>query len=181
MRWPSRATSIWCSRSSAASPGRTEPWPPPAGSPGWRRSRSNNAWCSPTVPGCDDGPGIHPDLDEAALAALLAGSAADLICVGHTHVPLDRVAGGARVVNLGSVGNPMTADLRAGYGLLEADGAGYRVELRRVDYDRLAAIAAVEQSRHPSAVFLSSFLRGERRSRWASAEREPAVTVPDRH
>lgn len=119
------------------------------------------------APGCDDGPGVHPALDDAALAGVLAEGAADLICVGHTHVPLDRAVGRVRVVNLGSIGNPVTADLRASYGLLEAATASHRFQLRRVAYDRLAAIAAVEQSRHPAVSFLIPFLRGEHRSRWA--------------
>ena len=119
------------------------------------------------APGRDDGPGIHPGLDDGQLAAVLSGSGADLVCVGHTHVPLDRSVDGVRVVNLGSIGNPTTADLRAGYGLLEAGPNGCRVELRRVDYDRREVIAAIERSRQPTASYLIQFMKGEMRSRWA--------------
>jgi predicted phosphodiesterase len=119
------------------------------------------------APGEDDGPGINPGQSADELAAILGGSGADLVIVGHTHVALDRTAGGVRVINLGSVSHPVTDDLRASYLLLDADAAGYRIERRRVAYDPAAVFAAIERSRHPAADFIGSFLRGERRSRWA--------------
>ncbi len=119
------------------------------------------------APGQDDGSGIHPGLDDTALHSVLAGCGADLVCVGHTHVPLDRSVGGVRAVNLGSVSNPVTADLRASYVLLDADRFGYWLQHRQADYDREAVIAAVQRSRHPGARFLIRLMRGEQRSRWA--------------
>ncbi len=109
------------------------------------------------APGCDDGSGIPPALGDDALRALLAGCAADLVCVGHTHRPLDRVVDGIRVVNLGSVGNPLGADPRASYALLEADATGYRLCQRRVEYDRGAVVQAIRRVRHPAAAFLAGF------------------------
>jgi cytochrome P450 len=50
------------------------------------------------APGQNDGSGIHPSLPDETLASLLAGCAADLVCVGHTHWPLDRRVGGVRVI-----------------------------------------------------------------------------------
>jgi predicted phosphodiesterase len=117
------------------------------------------------APGRDDGPGIHPQQSDAELQTLLAGCEADLVIVGHTHVPMDRMVGGVRVVNLGSVSNPITADLRATYVLLDADRSGCSIELRRVDYDREAVIRAVHQVRHPTPTFLIQHMRGERRVR----------------
>jgi predicted phosphodiesterase len=61
---------------------------------------------SPGHDGSAPGTGIHPGRSEAELRALLENSAADLVCVGHTHWPLDRWVGGVRVINLGSVSNP---------------------------------------------------------------------------
>jgi len=119
------------------------------------------------APGRDDGPGIHRGLSDAELAAILEPSDADLVFVGHTHVALDRVVGGVRVINLGSVSNPATADLRASYAILQATASGYRVEMHRVDYDREAVITAVEQLRHPGGRFISRQMRGEVRSQWA--------------
>jgi predicted phosphodiesterase len=122
------------------------------------------------APGADDGPGLHPKLSDAALGAALAGCEAELVVVGHTHVPLDRTIDGIRVVNLGSLSNPLTADLRASYALLEADAGGYRLERRCVDYDRSAVLAAIEAVHHPASALLARFIRGEVRSPWAAAE-----------
>jgi diadenosine tetraphosphatase ApaH/serine/threonine PP2A family protein phosphatase len=114
-------------------------------------------------PGHDDGIGFHPALDEAERAYLLGDCEADLVCVGHTHAPLDVWAGGTRIVNAGSVSNPLPPDLRASYVLLEADASGCRVTHRRVDYDRKAVIDALLRLRHPGAGFTVRHLRGEGR------------------
>jgi predicted phosphodiesterase len=118
------------------------------------------------APGLDDGPGVHPGLTDADLGALLAAAEADLICVAHTHVPLDRSVAGGRVVNLGSVSNPLTADLRASYVLLDAAASGYRLRHRQVAYDLNAVIAAIRASRHPTAELIVRHFRGEIRSPW---------------
>ncbi len=113
-------------------------------------------------PGRDDGPGIQPRHSDDKLEQRLAGCEADLVIVGHTHVPLDRQVGSIRVINLGSISNPVTPGLQATYVLLEANENGYSIQMRRVDYDREAVIKAIEQSRHPTPSFLNSFMRGER-------------------
>ncbi len=113
-------------------------------------------------PGRDDGSGIQPTHSEDQLERRLAGCEADLVIVGHTHVPLDRQVGKRRVINLGSVSNPVTPGLQATYVLLDADEHGYRIQWRRVDYDRESVIKAIEHSRHPTPSFLIGFMRGER-------------------
>jgi predicted phosphodiesterase len=105
-------------------------------------------------PGRDDGPGIQPKHSDSKLEQRLAGCEADLVIVGHTHVPLDR--------QVGSVSNPVTVGLQATYVLLEANEHGSSVQLRRVDYEREAVIKAIEHSRHPTPSFLIGFMRGER-------------------
>jgi predicted phosphodiesterase len=117
-------------------------------------------------PGRDDGDGVHPDLSAEELAALVAGCEADLICVAHTHWPLDLPVENQRVVNLGSVSNPYAPDLRASYVLLEADAAGYRLRHCRADYDRAAVLAALDSSRYPGAAYVSRHLRGDRTPPW---------------
>lgn len=114
------------------------------------------------APGRDDGPGIQPKHSDEQLEQRLTGCEADIIVVGHTHVPLDRQVGNIRVINLGSVSNPVTPGLQATYALLEADEHGYHIQLRRVEYDRDAVIHAIEQSHHPTPSFLMAFMRGER-------------------
>jgi predicted phosphodiesterase len=113
-------------------------------------------------PGRDDGSGLQPGHSDGQLERRLADCEADLVLVGHTHVPLDRQVGGRRAINLGSVSNPVTPGLQATYVLLDADEHGYRLQLRRVDYDREAVIKAIEHSRYPSPSFLVAFMLGER-------------------
>jgi hypothetical protein len=79
---------------------------------------------------------------------------------------MDRQVGGVRVVNLGSVSNPWAPDLRASYASVEADASGYRLQHRRVAYDRQAVIEAVQRSRHPGAEFLVGHMLGKFRPWW---------------
>jgi predicted phosphodiesterase len=114
-------------------------------------------------PGRDDGIGLYPALTEAEMSYLLGDCDDGLVCVGHSHAPLDVWVGSTRVVNVGSVSNPIAPDLRASYVLLEADRSGYRVTHHQVDYDRQAVIDALLRLRHPGGAFIVRHLRGEAR------------------
>lgn len=129
-------------------------------------------------PGCYGGTGIHPELSDAELRYMLGDCDADLVCVGHTHWPMDvRVANGrggeTHIVNLGCVSNPHPPDLRACYVILDADEKGYRVEHRRVDYDREAVIAQIRQVRYPNGQFVIDSLNGLHGTDW----RAPKMTT----
>jgi predicted phosphodiesterase len=113
------------------------------------------------TPGNDDGYGITPHRPEDELAEAFSGAEADIVCAGHTHQPTNRMIGDVRAVNLGSVSNPVTDDLRASYVIVHGDDASHRVEHRRVAYDRDAFLAVVAASGHPEADFIASFQRGE--------------------
>jgi putative phosphoesterase len=85
---------------------------------------------------------------------LIDPQVAVLVC-GHTHVPMDRLINGMRVVNAGSVGLPFDGDPRACYAIISnlADN-GYgptQVELRRVVYDVDKAIEQFYTRNHPAA------------------------------
>lgn len=75
---------------------------------------------------------LTPDVAESLLEGITAGIAADVLLLGHTHLPLSRLHRGLRIVNPGSVGQPLDGDPRAAYAIWN-DG---EIELRRVDYDR---------------------------------------------
>jgi predicted phosphodiesterase len=115
-------------------------------------------------PGCDTGLGFHPDLQPDEFKYVVGGCDADVILVGHTHRALDVTINGQRLVNLGSVSLPYPPDLRASYVILSANAEEYHIELRRVDYDREAVIAAVEKLRHPGVDYIRKFLRGQRQA-----------------
>ncbi len=111
-------------------------------------------------PGSDEVP-IHPTSSEAEIESLLTDCEADLIVVGHTHVPLNVQVNGKYVVNVGSVSIPVLPDLRASYAIVDADESGYEIQTRKVAYDREAAIAATLRIRHPGAGFIIRHMRGE--------------------
>ena len=113
------------------------------------------------APGSDDGEGIHAGRSNAELGGLIHGSDADLVFVGHTHEPLVRRVGTTLVVNLGSVSNPRSDDLRASYVVLDLAAPGVSLAHRRVAYDYAAFAEAVRLSRHPAASFIMSYQRGE--------------------
>jgi predicted phosphodiesterase len=132
------------------------------------------------APGSDGSDGrercVTPAHTDDALRALLAGCAADLVCVGHTHWPLDRTVDGVRIVNVGSVSNPWAPDLRACWVLLEAGPHGFQVELRRVAYDLAAVLGALQQSGHPAADEVAAAFRGAQRAPWLPAASSPSAT-----
>jgi predicted phosphodiesterase len=112
-------------------------------------------------PGRDDGDGVSPQRPEDELRAALEGAEADIVLTGHTHRPTDRQVGPIRALNGGSVSNPTTDDLRAGYLVVHADRHGHLVEHRRVAYDHEAFLARVDRCGHPGADFIASFQLGK--------------------
>jgi len=82
---------------------------------------------------------------EEVLLPVFQGLDADVVVCGHTHMQFDRMIGGTRVVNAGSVGMPFGAP--GAYWLLLGPG----VELRRTAYDLQAAAARIRASHDPSA------------------------------
>jgi len=110
-------------------------------------------------------PGVRaatPAEVRARLGNAMRGAAHGLILCGHTHVPrCERLDDGRLIVNPGSVGlqayddtHPHvhiieTGSPQARYALLTQGAAGWKVELRRVDYDFEAAAAQAERYRRP--------------------------------
>lgn len=107
------------------------------------------------APGTDDGPGIAPDTTDAELIERLTDANADVIVVGHTHIPLsiDAVVDGRaiHVHNLGSVSRPETDEHRAMWTLLTADETGHTLERRFATYDIAAVKAQFDEVHHPAA------------------------------
>jgi predicted phosphodiesterase len=113
------------------------------------------------APGTDDGDGLRAQYSDDELRSQLAGVNADLVLVGHTHIPFSRLVDSVRLVNPGSVSNPFPPDLRASYALLSCDSQGYTIEHHRVDYDRQAVIEALQGLAYPSEAYITRFMRGE--------------------
>jgi len=69
---------------------------------------------------------------EAGADGLLYAARADLLILGHTHVPYLIESRRGIIVNPGSVGQPRDGDPRASYALLDTEAR--EVEHRRVEY-----------------------------------------------
>ena len=97
-------------------------------------------------------------------------------CVGDTHEPVDRQVGDVRVVDPGSVSNPLGPDSRASYAVLEASHQGYEMHHRKIDYDHDGFIKAVRDSHHPVADSIIDFQLGRRPGK-VPHEDHRAVTI----
>ncbi len=77
---------------------------------------------------------LYPDTPRERLSALLGKSGADILVVGHTHLPMAVEVGEKVVLNPGSVGKPKDGDPRASYMIIDTDN-GFRAEHIRVTFD----------------------------------------------
>ena len=80
---------------------------------------------------------LYPDAD--AQFARLELSRGEILAVGHTHRPMQRIIGDGQLVNPGSVGQPRDWNPHAAYAVVDMDTGA--VEPRRVAYD-VAAVQA---------------------------------------
>jgi len=131
------------------------------------------------APSRDTGLGFKVGLSDEELLRVLGDCDADLIFGGHHHRPLDVTVGGKRIVNVGSVSLPFPPDLRASYVLLTADANGYTVEHRRVEYDRIAVLEAVQRLRHPGVGYIASLLLGQRQPTGAEFIQQHLNELPE--
>lgn len=77
---------------------------------------------------------LFPDVPNRELADAVKDADADIVVLGHTHVPMNRMIMGKLVVNPGGVGQPRDRDPKASYAVL-ALGKKVVVEHKRVEYD----------------------------------------------
>lgn len=79
----------------------------------------------------------------------------DFIIMGHTHYPMDRKAGGVRLVNPGSVGQPRTKKKKGSAATLDTSTG--KVEIFSVAYDA-ASLVKECKNRHPDIPYLADVL-----------------------
>jgi putative phosphoesterase len=82
---------------------------------------------------------LTPDLPDDELKKEVEEVRADILLVGHTHLPMSRGAWTKVVLNPGSVGQPLDGDPRASYAVVENGVA----EIRRVAYDLEETVAGL--------------------------------------
>jgi exopolyphosphatase/guanosine-5'-triphosphate,3'-diphosphate pyrophosphatase len=86
---------------------------------------------------------LEPTTSPDRLAELAASARAEIVLVGHSHMPFVRQADGVTFVNPGGVGRSDDGDPRTSYAVLDARPDGVRVTLHRVTYDLRAAVDAL--------------------------------------
>lgn len=100
------------------------------------------------------------------LAARAHAQGADVVVLGHTHLPLAREVDGVLFCNPGSVGWPKDGDPRASCAIL--DPGPVRAQIHRVTYGAAAVAATMRTAGLPEAVAA------------ALAAGRPAIVTPDR-
>lgn len=86
--------------------------------------------------------------EEAMSQELFESARADVLILGHTHVPyVVRFGSYGLAINPGSVGQPRDSDPRASYAVLDLDRMD--CETRRLDYDVEGAARSIRLARLP--------------------------------
>jgi putative phosphoesterase len=93
---------------------------------------------------------IYPYETSDRLESFLTRSKADLLLLGHTHIPMNIRLVKGRVLNPGSVGQPRDGDPRASFAILRLEGGSVECSLHRVDYDIAKAAGKILDSGLPS-------------------------------
>ncbi len=94
---------------------------------------------------------VDPRTHSELFGYYLGKTRAALIGLGHTHIPYVWKATEGVVFNPGSVGQPRDGDRRAAFAIVEVEGAGVEVELKRVEYDRGKAASKVRAAGLPES------------------------------
>lgn len=80
---------------------------------------------------------ILPDLPLEQVEEMVAGTDADLILCGHTHIPCGyQTTSKQTIVNDGSVGRPFTPIPQACYALVDFSNGAFEVKHKFINYDR---------------------------------------------
>ncbi len=69
----------------------------------------------------------------------------DVVLLGHTHIPMDRIVNGRRHINPGSLGQPRDGDWRASYAIID-DGELF---FQRIEYDIERTIEKMKERGFP--------------------------------
>lgn len=89
---------------------------------------------------------ILPGMPLEIVEEIIAGATEKLILCGHTHVPCGyQTNTNQTVVNVGSVGRPMTSEPKACYAIIDFVNGSFEVRHRFVTYDNVLAAQIMSQ------------------------------------
>jgi putative phosphoesterase len=103
--------------------------------------------------------GFDRDLDPSAALERLSRTDARIICCGHTHIPDVHDYGWKQVVNGGSAGYVFDGDPTASWALITIDGETVSSEIRRTEFDTMAAANAISARGLPGDVYRAATVR----------------------
>ncbi|SRR5712692_9467585 len=93
---------------------------------------------------------IYPDETSDRLESFLTLTEADLLLLGHTHIPMNIRLVKGRVLNPGSVGQPRDGDPKASFAIMKVEGRSVECSIHRVQYDIEKAARKILDSGLPS-------------------------------
>jgi len=102
---------------------------------------------------------ILPGMRLSAVQEIIEDETANLILCGHTHVPCGyQTLSRQTVVNVGSVGRPMTGQPKANYAIIDFNSGTFTVEHREVEYDYELAASLIRARQFEGASELADQL-----------------------
>jgi predicted phosphodiesterase len=102
---------------------------------------------------------LSVDLDAVVTIDRISRTDAKVIVCGHTHLPEVREVGWRTIVNGGSAGYVFDGDPSASWALIEIDEGVIKAEIRRTEYDVMAASDAVSARGLPGDVYRAATIR----------------------
>jgi predicted phosphodiesterase len=103
--------------------------------------------------------GFDKDLDPTAVVERLARTDARIVCCGHTHLPDVHEFGWKVIVNDGSAGYVFDGDPTASWALVTIVDEDVSTEIRRTEFDVLAAANAISARGLPGDVYRAATVR----------------------
>jgi len=92
---------------------------------------------------------VLADTDENYVLEMMNEAKADVLCVGHSHLPYHRIIADKHVINIGSVGKPKDGNPMGCYVLLTIED-DIKVDFIRFTYDVEKSAQAIEASPLPN-------------------------------
>jgi putative phosphoesterase len=102
---------------------------------------------------------ILPGMPLETVEEIIEGTTEKLILCGHTHVPCGyQTNTGQTVVNVGSVGRPMTSDPKACYAVIDFNQGSFEIRHRFVEYDNVLAAQIMAEREFEGSDMLADLL-----------------------
>ena len=102
---------------------------------------------------------ILPGMSLENIEEIVAGTSEKLIFCGHTHIPCGyQTNNGQTIVNVGSVGRPMTQEPKACYAIVDFDDGSFEIRHRFIKYDNHLAARLMSKRDFVGADMLSDLL-----------------------